>query len=26
VLCLAYVGLCVRSFITARRGGKLDAN
>jgi hypothetical protein len=25
VICLVYVGLCVRSFIAARRGGKLDA-
>jgi hypothetical protein len=23
VVCLVYVGLCVRSFIAARRGGKL---
>ena len=25
VICLVFVGLCVRSFIAARRGGKLDA-
>jgi hypothetical protein len=25
VICLVYVGLCVRSFIAARRGGKLAA-
>jgi hypothetical protein len=25
VLCLLFVGLCVRSFIAARRGGKLAA-
>jgi hypothetical protein len=25
VICLVYVGLCVRSFIAARRGRKLDA-
>ena len=24
-ICLVFVGLCVRSFIAARRGGKLDA-
>jgi hypothetical protein len=24
-ICLAFVGLCVRSFIAARRGGKLNA-
>ena len=25
VICLVFVGLCVRSFIAARRGGKLEA-
>jgi hypothetical protein len=25
VVCLVFVGLCVRSFIAARRGGKLEA-
>jgi hypothetical protein len=25
VICLIYVGLCVRSFIAARRGRKLEA-
>jgi hypothetical protein len=26
VICLVYVALCVRSFIAARRGGKLEAS